>query len=422
MTTRYPRIGQVALVLALGASCATSQDHAWPDYRGPRRDGHSDAVGLPVEWSESRNIAWKTEIHGRAWSSPVVADDEVWLTSATADGKELFVLCVDVASGEVGFDEKLFEVDEPQYCHPFNSYASPSPVIDGGQVYVTFGAPGTACLDRASKEPVWRRTDLVCNHFRGAGSSPLAYEDLLILTMDGSDDQYVIALDKATGETRWKTPRSPGLAALPRDFRKAYSTPIVVDVDGAPRLISSGAEATVGYDPETGEASWEVRHSGFSMAARPLAGGGLVFLNTGFTRPRLLAVRAYGEGDVTDTDVVWTCRRAVPKMSSALLVDGSIYMVNDGGIATCLDASTGKRRWYKRIGGEHCASPVFAGGRIYFFDRDGRTVVIAPGDKFEKLAINELDEGFMASPAVLGDAFILRTATHLYRIGEARAR
>ncbi len=422
-----PRVQASSCLLLLTAffPVAAGGGDEWPDYRGPHHDGHSDATGLPLVWSETRNVAWKTEIHGRAWSSPVVADGEVWLTSATADGHDLYVLCIDAESGEISMDEKLFHVKKPQFAHSFNSYASPSPVIHGDKIFVTFGSPGTACLDRESKKVEWKRTDLVCNHFRGAGSSPLVYEDLLILTMDGSDRQYLIAMDTTTGKTRWTTARSTdfkdidagtGKPKRDGDFRKGFSTPIVIEVGGEPQLISPGARAAFAYDPRTGEEIWTVRYPNHSSASRSVFGHGLVFINTGYAKAELLAVRPTGRGDVTDTHIEWRLRKGVPNKPAPLLIGETLYMLNDDGVASCVEAKTGKTVWQERVGGKYSSALVYVDGRIYGFGQDGRTVIFKPGKAFESLGENQLEGGFMASAAIVGKAFFLRTKTHLYRI------
>lgn len=399
--------------------------NGWPDYRGPKHDGHCSAQEIPLVWGEAKNVAWKTAIHGRAWSSPVVADGEVWLTTATKDGKKLSVLCVDAVSGEIVHDELLFAIAKPQFAHAFNTYASPSPAIDGEHVYLSFGSPGTACLHRESRKVVWKRPDLVCDHFRGAGSSPLVFEDLLILTMDGADHQYVIALDTATGETRWRTDRSTDFDDIdaatgkPKgggDFRKGYSTPLLIEVDGSPQLISPGAKAAFAYDPKTGKEIWYVRYNGHSSASRTLYGHGLVFINSGYSRPNVLAVKPTGKGDVTKTHVVWRLRRRMPKKVSPLLIGGYLYFLDDGGIASRVDAKTGEESWHGRVGGKFSASLVYAGGRIHAFSEDGVATSWLPGEELEIVARNTLDGGFMASPAFDGNAWILRTKTHLYRV------
>src|SRR5213078_4408016 len=236
----------------------------WPQFRGPNGDGRSDSMDLPLTWSESENVKWKTAIHGRAWSSPVIMGDKVWLTTATEDGGELFVVCVDRGTGKILRDEKIFEVEKPQFCHQFNSYASPTPVVEPGHVYVTFGSQGTACLDSKTGKVLWERRDFVCNHYRGAGSSPIIYKDKILMNFDGSDHQFVVALDKNTGKTAWQTERSidykdltpAGKPEAEGDWRKAFSTPVVADFGHGPEMLSLGSKAIYGYNPDSGKELW----------------------------------------------------------------------------------------------------------------------------------------------------------------------
>ena len=401
----------------------------WPDYRGPRRDGVSEDANLPLHWSETLNVRWKTPIHGRAWSSPVIWGKQVWLTTATEDGKVLSVLCIDRDSGRVLLDRKILDVAKPRpLSNPINTYASPSPTIEEGRVYAHFGSYGTACLDTGTFEVLWQRRDLPCDHWRGPASSPVLWKDLLFLHMDGADVQYVVALDKTTGANRWVTFRSVDYGDLddngrPRqsgDFRKAYNTPLVVDFRGEPQLISPSAKGAYGYDPRTGSEIWQISHGGHSSAPRTLYSDGQVGISTGYIggTAQLWGVRLGGRGDVTGTHVAWKYARGSPKHSSPVLVDGRVYMMSNDGIATCLDFKTGKEIWKGRIGGHHSASVLYAGGRIHFFDEDGQTTIIQPGETLEILARNQLDDGFMASPAVADGALFLRTTTHLYRIQE----
>jgi len=424
---RIPTTLAAFLASALAIVPAGAQ---WPQFRGPDGMGTSPSR-LPLTWSEQQNVGWKTPIHGRAWSSPVVLGNQIWVTTATADGRELFAIAIDRKSGKVLHDLKLFQVATPQYAHPFNTYASPTPVIEPGRVYVTFGSPGTAAIDTNTGKVVWERRDLECNHFRGAGSSPILFGELLIMHFDGSDRQYVVALDKRTGRTVWRTERSidfqdltpAGKPQADGDFRKAFSTPQIVMVRNEPVLVSIGSKATYGYDPRTGKELWRIEErSSHSGSTRPVTGHGLVFYPTGFATGQLLAVKPDGRGDVTGTHVVWRVTRGVPNKPSIVLADDLVIMINDAGILSCLDAKSGAEVWKARLEGSFSASPVLAGGRVYFFSEEGKTTVIEAGRAFKVLAENHLGDGFMASPAVDGSALILRTRTHLYRIESADTR
>jgi outer membrane protein assembly factor BamB len=345
---------------------------------------------------------------------------------------------VDRESGAVVHDLKLFDVEKPQFAHKFNTYASPTPVIEEGRVYVTFGSPGTACLDTGSGRVIWERRDFVCNHYRGAGSSPIAHGDLLIMNFDGSDHQFVVALHKQTGKTAWRTERSidfkdlgpDGKPEMEGDLRKAFSTPHIASLDGTAVLLSSGAKAHYAYDPVTGHELWHVEErTSHSAGTRPVAGLGRVFIPSGWATGELLAIRPGKPGEVIDANqktpppgtqlrVEWMSKRNVPKKPSLLLVNDLLFAIDDSGIATCFEAATGKTVWRERVGGNHSASPVYAEGRIYFFSEEGKSTVIEAGREFRKIAENHLEDGFMASPAIAGRALFLRTKTHLYRIEE----
>ncbi|MDQ3014019.1 MAG: PQQ-like beta-propeller repeat protein [Acidobacteriota bacterium] len=412
------------ILLLFFGSLAQAADN-WPQFRGPDGTGHSDATGLPLNWSEKQNIVWKTAIHDRGWSSPVVYGKQVWLTTASPDGRKLYALCLDRDTGKIIRDLKLFEVIQPQYAHPFNTYASPTPVIEKGRVYITFGSPGTACIDTQTFKVLWERRDFECNHFRGSGSSPIIFRDLLIMHFDGSDNQFVAALDKRTGKTIWQTKRSidfqdldkNGKPAADGDLRKAFSTPHVAQINGRWELISLGAKAAYSYDPLTGKELWRVEERAqHSASTRPVLGHGMIFFPTGFSAGQLLAVRTGGNGLITDTHIAWRVKRGVSNKPSILLIDDLIYMIGDTGIVSCVEAKTGSVVWQQRIGGEYSASPVYADGKIWMFSEDGKATVLKPGRTFEQLAVNQLDDGFLASPAIAGKAFYLRTRTHLYRI------
>jgi outer membrane protein assembly factor BamB len=405
------------LTLVFPLTWAQSPANSWTGYRGPLCNGFSLARNVPLKWSDSTQVIWKVAIPGRGWSSPVVLDGKVWLTSAPPDGKELSVIGISCESGKILRNVKLFDVDKTQETHPLNSYASPTPAIEPGRVYAHFGTYGTACLDTESGKVIWKRTDIHCDHGVGPGSSPFLYQDLLILTMDGMDVQYLEALNKYTGKTVWKKSRIIDFGDLTPDCRKAFSTPIIVKADNKDQLICVGPHVIEAYQPLTGELIWKVRFEGFSASAMPVVGDGMVFINTGFGQSWLLAVRLGGKGDMTDKSLVWSSKKNMTARSSPLYIDGLLYMVNTGGQAKCLDAKTGEEIWSQRVGLETSASPIYAEGRIYTTDESGLTTVFAPGRTFKKIAENSLPEGCMASMAVLDGTIYMRTKGHLYRIG-----
>jgi outer membrane protein assembly factor BamB len=411
-------VGIAALILS--QAVATAQE--WPEFRGPLAQGHSAERGLPVEWSETRNIAWKVPVAGLGWSSPVIANGRVWLTTAVdqrpvgrslggGGGISLRAIAFDAATGQEVVNVEVFKIPaDRRDINPKNSWASPSPVIDGDRIYVHFGADGTAALSPAG-EIIWKnRFEYQSQH--GAGGSPIVHGDLLIFSCDGSDVAFVIALDKRTGKTRWKTNRG-----FPAD--QAYTTPLVIRVGDADQLISVGAFRVRAYDPLTGKEIWRVRYDeGFSNVPRPVYGHGLVFITTGFQQPELLAIRPDGRGDVTRTHVAWSLKRGAPLTPSPIIVGDELYVVNDGGIASCIDARTGSVIWQSRLGGTYSASPVFADGRIYFPAEQGVTTVMIPGREARRVATNRLDGGLLASMAVAGGSLYLRTDSALYRISE----
>lgn len=422
----------VALSIALAFPCSlicieatggaeptrgTSSDKiAWHEFRGDAQDGTALDQQPPLEWGEDKNMLWKAAIHGRGWSSPVVADDQVWLTTATEDGKKMYAVCVSLDSGEILHDLLVFENEQVQPdFHVTNSYASPTPVLDDKHAYVHFGAYGTACLDRQGGQVLWQRRDLPCNHFRGPGSSPILYRDLLIFHMDGFDYQYVVALNKKTGETVWKRDRNIDYGTDNGDYYKAYSTPLVINVEGQDQLVSSTSKATVVLDPLTGEEIWRVRYDEFSATARPLFDGKRLYINTGFGKAQLLCVEADGKGDVTDTKVLWAQKRGIGSKPSQVLVGGRLFSVSDDGVLTRIDTQTGEIAWQKRLGGNFSSSLVATREHLFAFDHDGKSYAYTVADEPEQVSENVLPDGCRASPAIVDDSLVVRTITHLYR-------
>ncbi len=408
----------VALV-ALTAATASGADH-WTEFRGPNGTGHSDATGLPTKWSETENIVWKTPVHGRGWSSPAVMDGRVWLTTATEDGKKMSVVALELATGKVLVDRVLFENEKPNSLNnPMNSYASPSPAVETGRVYVSFGRYGNACLDAKTGDTLWERRDVVVDHYRGPASSPVLVDGLVVIPFDGYDRQFVIALDKETGKTVWKKDRNIDYGTDNGDRKKGYGTAGVFEVDGRMQLVAPSAGATIAYDPKTGEEFWRVNHGGMNAAARPVEVDGKLVLNTAAGGFGLLAVDPTGKGDVTKTHVAWKTKRGIGTRPTPIVVDGKIYNVSDkGGAISRLDPATGEADWQDRLGGAFSSSPVYADGHLYFFDEGGKGYVVKPGDEYELVAVNELANGCMATPAVVDAGLVVRTKDAVYLVAE----
>jgi outer membrane protein assembly factor BamB len=429
--------------LGIFTSQLANADGYWPQFRGPGGEGHATSSGVPLEWSETKNVTWKTEIPGRGWSSPVIDNGQIWMTTsfvseateeekkrrlagrpdakmlAVVGGVTFHAICVDLKSGKLLHNIKLFSTSNPEPIHTLNSYASPTPILADGRLYCHFGEYGTVCIDTTTREVVWNNRELKVDHQNGPGSSPVLWNDLLIVHCDGRDDQYTAALDKNSGELRWKTSRSGKMNERP-EFRKAYCTPLVIEADGRPQLISPAADWVYSYDPATGKELWKAGYGklGFSNVPRPIAGHGMVFICSCFMQSSMYAVRYDGKGDVTDSHIAWKFDSQMPRMPSPILVGDLLYVVSDNGVATCLEAKTGKQVWRSRLGGNYSASPLYVNDRIYFFNREGETIAIKPGREYFELAKSKLDGRYFASAAVVDDALILRTDTHLYRIEE----
>ena len=346
--------------------------------------------------------------------------DQIWLTTATTDGRALYAVCFDLGTGAVVHDVDVFQPAEPTRKHSLNSYATPSAVVEEGRVYVHFGTLGTACLDSGAGEVLWRRTDLNCDHMQGPVASPVLFEDLLIVHLEGVDVQFITALDKNTGDTVWRDDRPQDIYGdlEPYYWRKAFHTPLIVDVDGNPQMVGNSSQIATGHDPRTGEELWRVVYGDDSTISRIVSGHGLFFINTGGqpNAVRLWAVRQGGSGDVTGSHLAWEVGEDVPMESSPVIAGDLLYMVNDHGMLTCLEAKTGKKVWSERLAGNYGASPLHAEGRIYLSNKKGMTTVIEAGRTFRELAVNQLDGELWASPAVAGKSLLLRTKTHLYRV------
>ncbi len=437
--------GLPALVAAAIALPLAAAEPDWPQWRGPAGQGHAPAAhDLPVTWSETENVAWKTPLAGRGWSSPVIGGGRIWVTTAiereaspeektralagnrmagqleVSGSVTIRAMCLDEASGKILHDVELFTISDPQPIHKLNSFASPSPVLAGERLYCHCGDFGAACLDAATGDILWRNRELRLNHENGPGSTPVVWQDKLIVHLDGSDVQSIAAYDTATGTLAWQTPRSGPLRDDPQ-LKKAYGTPLIAPLEGRDVVLSPAADWLYAYDPATGRELWKLGYGvlGFSIVPRPVVAGELLLLSTSFMQPELLAVKLAGAA--TAPEIVWREKKGAPTMSSALVVDGLVFMVSDKGVATCLDAASGARLWSERLGGNFSSSPLYADGRIYVGNRDGDTFVIEPNREFKLLATNQLDGGIFATPAAVGRAIYLRTENALYRLEKPEA-
>jgi outer membrane protein assembly factor BamB len=397
---------------------------SWTHFRGDHLNGISHETGIPVNWNDSTNIAWKTAIEGRGWSSPVVLGDQVWVTTASIDGKEMRAVCADFYTGRLIHNRVLFRPDTVLGKHAVNTYATPTAAIESGAVYLHFGSYGTACLETATGNILWERTDMRCEHIQGPGSSLLIYKDKLIVHMEGSDIQYIAALDKRTGETLWRTERPRELYdSLEYIGKKAYVTPIIVTVSGRDLLISNGSAACIAYDPDTGQEVWRIVQGEDSTIAMPTESAGTVFFYTGFItdgsggkQAELLAVNPDGSGDIGKTHVLWRLSSPILQLLTPLVMDGLLYTVDSEGWMRCLDAATGRVLGERKMKGKFHSSPVCAGDHIYFSSTNGTTYVVGAGSELSIISENRLEGEIWATPAIAGGAIYIRTSEYLYKI------
>lgn len=411
-------------VLLLSGKNLVAQEQNWTHFRGSNLNAISESTNPPTTWSETNNIRWKSDLPGKGWSSPVVLDNQIWLTTATEDGKKMNGVCLDFNTGKILFNVLLFTPDSIQGKHSINTYATPTPCIEKGFVYLHFGTFGTACVSTTDGKIIWKRTDLNCNHVQGPGSSPIIYKNLLILHLEGVDIQYIVALDKRTGKTVWKTDRPADVyKPLAPIGKKAYITPLIINVKGKDMLISNGSAICQALDPETGKEIWHVFQGTDSTIAMPIYENGLVYFIPGFVDSpsgekytELIAVNPDGQGDIAKSNVVWRRKIPVLQLLTPLLKNGLIYMVDTQNNLLCLDAKTGEVIYSQKMKNKHYASPVFANGLIYFTSGKGETAILKEGRKLEIVAENKLPGEVFATPAILRDQILLRTDKALYCI------
>jgi outer membrane protein assembly factor BamB len=413
---------------ACGQPEASQKSAGWPQFRGPDGQGHVEGP-MPTTWSESDNVKWSVAIPGKGFSSPVILERKVWLTTALPmavakplGDQSLRAIAVDAESGKILHDIELFTVvnPNPKKMRANNTYATPTPILEKGRLYAHFGCFGNACVDTATGAILWKNETLVVDYDTGPASSPLLYKDRFIGVYDGMDFQFVAALSTVTGEVLWKTDRPEGKKkARPKsDETRAFCTPLLISVAGQDQVVIPGAFCAYSYDPMTGKEIWRARYGGFSNVPRPVFADGLVIVHSGFTTTEFVAIRPDGQGDVTNSHVVWKHKKNVPNVPSPVVVGEHLFMISDGGFATCLEVKTGKMVWTQRIGGKFGASLLANGNTIYAFDDSGETTLFAAADTYKELGRNALKaNNVQATPAVDGGYLYLRTDQQLIKVG-----
>ncbi|MCA1964992.1 MAG: PQQ-like beta-propeller repeat protein, partial [Prosthecobacter sp.] len=373
---------------------AATQGQDWPEFRGPGRQGHAEAQGLPVEWGgpDGKNVLWKAAVPGIGWSSPIVAGERIYLTTAVPVGGEeqpvvdrsLRALCLSAKDGAILWEKEVFPqpAATAPNIHRKNSHASPTPIYEDGRLYVHFGHQGTACLSAEDGSVLWSTREFAYKPVHGNGGSPVLEGDLLIFSADAESEPAVIALEKNTGKLRWKFHRQS-------DAKKKFSfcTPLVIEAKGRRQLITPGSGVVNALDPATGTEIWHVRYDqGYSVVPRPIHAHGMIFLATGYDKPQVLAIRTDGTGDVTATHIAWTLDKNAPHNPSMVVVGDELYFVADKGILSCVDAKTGTLHYQERCTSPISASILHADGRLYLQDERGLGYVVQPGKSYHLLA------------------------------------
>lgn len=412
-------------ILFFLTECISGQAGNWTQFRGSNLDGIAYPDSIPLKWDTA--VKWKTEIHGRGYSSPVVFGNQIWITTSREDGSGLYAVCLDYRTGKIIYDIKVFSPEKISGKHSVNTFASPSPCIEDGFVYINYGSLGTACLNSNSGSVIWKRTDIKCDHVLGAGSSPVLYKNLLILNFDGSDVRFLIALDKSTGNTVWRTerPEKP-YRSLSGIAGKSFTTPYLMSLGYRDLLVSGGSAVCCAYDPLKGAEVWRVTGGSESAVSMPFAENGIVYFYTGFmvdplkhVYTNLLSVLPDGQGDVTNSKVLWkrSDAQVLNQILTPVIKDGLIYTITSKNILMCLNAKSGEEIWSVRLRAAYNSSPIYENGRVWFFSVKGDAIAIRAGRKYELIAKNVMDSGIWATPAFVRNSVILRTGRYLYRIG-----
>lgn len=405
-----------SLFVASAMFLSQANAESWPSFRGPSGDGHVKGEKLPDSFKPGQEL-WKQNIPGKGWSTPAVVAGKIYLTTAIPGGEgpmanqSLEAICIGAADGKILWKTPIFEQkgETAPKIHSKNSHASPSPIWNDGKLYVHFGHMGTACLDEQGKI-LWKIPGLYSKPVHGNGGSPILVDDMLIFSCDGTDAQKVVAIKTKDGTQVWSTDRkaSPG-----KPF--SFSTPALIEVDGKKMVISPASDMVGAYDPKTGKEIWRVKYKGYSVIPKPLFVNGLVFVSTSYDRPVLYAIKPNGEGDVTETHVAWKLEKNIPHTPSLIAEGPDLFMVADNGMASCVEAATGKVHWGpERIDGAYSASPVISDGKIYFQSEEGKTTVVKAARTFQKIATSDMGERTLASFAVADGKLFVRTEKNLF--------
>ena len=414
------RVFGILLIASISSNCLADN---WSSFRGKNAQGVSAEKDLPLTWTNTENIAWKAEIPGQAWSSPIVHNGEVFLTTTTDEGKSCRLLSLDAKTGKQNWNLEVHR-QTPGAKRTQNSYATPTPVTDGTHVYAAF-ADGTVVAVTREGQPAWKNRDVNFHSLHGLGASPILVDNLIIMPFDGSsaeqkelgwkipwDQAVLLAIDTQTGKTVWRGKREAS--------RVGHVTPITINRGES--IVSAAGDRVQAFDAKTGRRIWSVYSQGEGVTPTPALGDGIIYTSSGFEEPTIRAIRVNGSGDVTSTHIVWEQKKGVPAMPSPLLVGPHLYTITRDNILYCIDAQNGEPLWNKRLTGTHSASPVYADGRIYILSETGTTLVLEPGSEFKQQASNPLGEKCLASMAVSEGQFFIRGITHLYCIGSRRTK
>lgn len=410
---------QVLLMGVLASASVAVDAENWTRFRGPNGQGVSSESDLPVRWSATENVVWKIGIPGDSWSSPIVWDDNVFVTTATEEGVSCRLIRIDRKSGKIVWNNEVHR-QKPGDMRRENSHASPTPVTDGNYVYAVF-SDGTAVAVDFSGARKWINSDVEFHSLHGLGASPILVGDQLVMPFDGSSpdekpvgwktpwkEAVVVSYDAATGAIRWRGRRG--------ESRVGHVTPILIEQ--GEQIVSAGGDRVQGFDAKTGDRVWSIYSQGEGVTPSPVVGDGLIYTSSGFEAPTIRAIRMGGQGDVTETHVAWEQKKGVPALASPLYVGPYLYTISRDNILHCFEGATGKLVWQHRLRGVFYPSPVLADGRIYITSEEGNTLVLQPGPRYEEIAQNDLAEMCRASMAVSQGNFFIRTAEHLYCIGE----